>query len=155
MTIKQLSLSIFLIVLGTMSACSNLQNQGHPISLQQQQLLQNQKVIWQVTQIQGHTISQEERAHLPYLRFDAQRKQVNGSDGCNHIFGSYQIQGETLHLSPLASTKMLCIDTMQISDQFHLALSQVDRFEIDHQVLKLKDQSNHIIMQLESRTHLQ
>lgn len=42
---------------------------------------------------------------------------------------------------------------MQISDQFHLALAKVTSFSVEKQILKLKDQSNHVIMELHSQNH--
>ncbi|WP_111893351.1 META domain-containing protein [Acinetobacter sp. MB5] len=149
---KKLILLIILTSTGLISACSNFSGHSSIPALQQQQL-QTKEMVWQLYRIDGQTLSNQESTHLPYLRFDAANKQVSGSDGCNRIFGSYQIQGNTLHLSPLASTKMMCIDDMQISDQFHLALAKVESFSIEQQTLKLKDQSNHVIMEFHSQSH--
>lgn len=150
---KKLILLTLFTGLGVISACSSLPYQPSASLLQQQQELQAQQAIWQVTHIQGHALSADELAHQPSLSFDANNQQVKGSDGCNRIFGSYQIQGNTLHLSPLASTKMMCIDDMQISDQFLLALAKVESFSIEQQTLKLKDQSNHVIMEFHFQSH--
>ncbi|MHA3050873.1 META domain-containing protein [Acinetobacter sp. ANC 4640] len=150
---KKLILLILFTGLSVISACSSLPHQPSASVLQQQQELQAKQVIWQVTHIQGHALSADELAHRPSLSFDANSQQVRGSDGCNRIFGSYQLQGNNLRLSPLASTKMMCINNMQISDQFHLALAKVTSFSVEKQILKLKDQSNHVMMELHSQNH--
>ena len=150
---KKLILLTLFTGLGVISACSSLPYQPSASLLQQQQELQAQQAIWQVTHIQGHALSADELAHQPSLSFDINSQQVKGSDGCNRFFGSYQLQGHHLHFSPLASTKMMCVGNMQISDQFHLALAKVTSFSVEKQILKLKDQSNHVIMELHSQNH--
>ncbi|ENU79776.1 hypothetical protein F975_02405 [Acinetobacter sp. ANC 3789] len=150
---KKLILLTLFTSLGVISACSSVPYQTSASILQQQQELQAKQVIWQVTHIQGHALSADELAHQPSLSFDANSQQVKGSDGCNRIFGSYQLQGNNLHLGPLASTRMMCAGNMQISDQFHLALAKVTSFSVEKQILKLKDQSNHVIMELNSQNH--
>lgn len=152
MTLKQLIFSMVFVGLSVIAACSNLPNQPSAQILQQQQQLQKPHTVWKVTQIQGHLLTANELNHQPSLTFDIENKRVSGSDGCNRIFGSYQLQGNVLHLSPLASTKMMCLDSIQMNDQFHLALAQVESFSVEKQVLKLKDQSNHVIMELSPQT---
>lgn len=154
MTMKPIIFSIIFAGIGIVAACSSVPNSSSGQVFKQQQILQAQQIVWRVSSIHGYHLSHAERSHQPYLRFDMTNKQVSGSDGCNHIFGSYQLQGHILHLSPLASTKMMCMDSMQISDQFHLALAQVEYFEVKHRVLILKDQSKQVIMELHPETLL-
>lgn len=42
------------------------------------------------------------------IAFNNSTKQVSGFSGCNRFFGSYTIEGKTLKLGPLASTRKMC-----------------------------------------------
>lgn len=67
----------------------------------------------------------------PALHFDIAGKSVNGNDGCNNIFGSYQtsgLNGITIG-DKLAATMMFC---QGVSDQlFMSALKQTTKFTIE------------------------
>ena len=43
--------------------------------------------------------------------------EINGSAGCNSYFGSYELDGETITIGPLASTQMFCPDPPLVMDQ--------------------------------------
>ena len=48
-----------------------------------------------------------EAENAPFLEFTADGR-VNGTDGCNRLFGSWNIQGTRVTLTDMASTKMYC-----------------------------------------------
>ena len=132
-----------------LTACINLTPNNSADTTQQQTL---QQKTWQVTKINGQAITINSTS--PQLSFDSTKQRVTGTDGCNRIFGHYQIQGTKIQISPLASTRMMCTDNQQLSDQFHLAMKNVDHFHIEsNRVLQLLDQNNQVVVELQSDRH--
>ena len=59
--------------------------------------------------------------------------EVGGSAGCNHYFGSYEVDGEKLTFGPLASTEMYCMDPEGRMDQEYAylqALGKAEKYEV-------------------------
>ena len=59
--------------------------------------------------------------------------EVGGSAGCNHYFGSYEVDGEKLTFGPLASTEMWCEEPEGRMDQeysYLQALGKAGQYEI-------------------------
>jgi heat shock protein HslJ len=64
------------------------------------------------------------------LEFTADGR-VSGSGGCNRFTGSYTLDGDTLGVGPLASTKMMCPEAvMAQEDGFFQALGDVDQVAV-------------------------
>ena len=133
-----------------LTACINLTPNNSADAIAQQQQLQQQ--TWQVTKLNGQPIIANRTT--PQLTFDSNTHRVFGTDGCNRIFGHYQIQGHQIQISPLASTRMACIGNQQLSDQFHLAMRNVDHFRVErHRILQLLDRNNQVVVELHSYRH--
>ncbi len=76
----------------------------------------------------------------PELRLDADADRVSGSGGCNRLIGGFQLEGEQLRFSELASTKMACPAALMAMEQRYMeALGQVRRWSIDKRNLLLQD----------------
>lgn len=66
--------------------------------------------------------------------FDSAESQVEGTAGCNHYFGLYEINGNTLSIpGSIAATEMYCMEPEGVMDQekeYLTLLSMVDSFEV-------------------------
>ncbi|MCS5694129.1 META domain-containing protein [Cyanobium sp. FGCU-6] len=72
------------------------------------------------------------------LATDSER--VSGSGGCNRLIGGFQLNGEQLRFSPLASTQMACAPSaMAFERRYGEALQRVRRWNIDKRNLLLQD----------------
>jgi heat shock protein HslJ len=97
---------------------------------------------WQVTHIRG----QDDKAiaalsQPPTVRFDAGA--VQGFGGCNHLAGSYKLDGDRLTLGTLAGTMMACLEpVMAIETAFKQALAGVLRYSIAQDHLTLAAESD-------------
>lgn len=60
-----------------------------------------------------------------------------GNSGCNRFTGGYVVDADSLSFGPLASTRMACVDTMELEARFLDAMSRVDRYEIVDRELRL------------------
>ena len=67
---------------------------------------------------------------------------VSGSGGCNRFSGTYAVDGDSLTLSPLASTKMACADHVMAQEGvFFDGMAEVASFAIEGTQLTLSDGS--------------
>jgi heat shock protein HslJ len=67
------------------------------------------------------------------LQFNSSDKEINGSGGCNHYFGSYTIKSNCeLKILGLGATEMACSDSaLMIQEQKYFGLLQnADKIEI-------------------------
>ena len=79
---------------------------------------------WSAVELLGEAVSE---ASPPQLYFDGTAKRLSGFSGCNRVGGDYRLDGKTLALGPLASTRMACPDpAMALEDRFLSALARVD-----------------------------
>ena len=74
----------------------------------------------------------------PTATFDDGR--LAGSTGCNRYTGPYSVEGETLQLGAVASTRMACVPPADaVEREFLAALEQVARWRSDLDGLVLMD----------------
>ena len=68
---------------------------------------------------------------------------LTGSSGCNHYFGGYSLEGSTVKVSPLASTKVACpnSDIENQETQFLAALQMTESYTKDTSGLTLTNTS--------------
>ena len=90
-----------------------------------------------------------QRAARILLRPDS--KQVNGSGGCNRMFGVYELSGDSLRFSGIGSTKMACKDAMDTEAAFFAALLRVATWKVAGQQLDLSDASGALVARFEAR----
>lgn len=60
--------------------------------------------------------------------------QVSGSGGCNHYFGSYDVQGRAIQIGPLAWTEMACMEPEGVMEQEAAVLqylADAETFRVD------------------------
>ncbi|WP_407307203.1 META domain-containing protein [Acinetobacter sp.] len=139
-------------ILGTalaFSGCETIPNTS--ATIETANLVQLQNRTWIATQIGNTEIKTTPTAHhIPSLEFDAATKRVSGTDGCNRIMGSYEAGRDTLVLSPMAGTKMACLDDNNVSQQFNEALTKVANYQVFGKTLKLLDRHGNLLIQFTS-----
>lgn len=113
-------------------------------------LLQNTN--WVLTQMGATAFKTDQTALTPSIQFDAATQQLNGTDGCNRIMGSYTIKGHKLILSQLATTRMMCQNTMETANQYNRALAKVAGYHVYNQTLRLLDSYGNPVLQYKSGT---
>ena len=112
------------------------------------ELLQNKN--WSLTHIGATEYKVDPTAHnSPSLQFDATQR-LSGADGCNRIMGSYVVKKYEINLGQLASTKMMCQNTAELSNKFNEALNKVAGYQVYGQTLKLLDRNGNPVLQFKS-----
>ncbi len=93
---------------------------------------------WRLVAIEGRPLTPAERARNPRLRLEPDRLQVLGHAGCNRFFGGYRRSGETgLSFEQIASTRMYCMDAMDLEGAVLGALAKSAEFRISAGRLEL------------------
>ena len=86
----------------------------------------------------------------PHLLFARDTLQVSGSGGCNRITGGFTVEGDQVHLGPLAGTMMACANGMQQEQRFLESLNHVERYRMSVQQLELLDGSRAVLARFEA-----
>ena len=101
---------------------------------------------WSLVEMDGKPVVVAEGATVPSLVFDAHASRVSGSTGCNRLMGGYTRDGDALHFTPLATTRMLCTDSHVSEQAFLAALSSVTRYHIAGAMLTLADGDRAVLL---------
>lgn len=92
-----------------------------------------------------------DRGSRPTLRFSADQGSVSGATGCNTYFGTVHGSGNSISFGPLATTKMMCFDSLAVQEiQYLDILSKVNSFSSDgaHLTLRTGDGRQLVFSQL-------
>jgi heat shock protein HslJ len=109
---------------------------------------------WKLMELGGKPVAVTDNQREPYIVLRPDPKQVNGSGGCNRLFGSYETSGSTgnsLTFGGVGSTKMACPSGMETEAAFLPALGRVARWHITGQQLELSDSSGTLLARFEAR----
>lgn len=80
------------------------------------------------------------------LNFNDSEKMVSGYSGCNQFSGKYVIDGNTLKIGPLASTRKMCPEEInKIESSLLKALSETTSFDLSKNHLILKNDDKDIM----------
>lgn len=85
-----------------------------------------------------------------FVAFQSDGK-INGFAGCNSFFGTYTLNGETLKIGPLASTRKMCAEHMAAESAFLQGLQSAERLTATALELTLKDGADTPVMTLQRR----
>jgi len=88
-------------------------------------------------------------AHIVLMSKD---KRVAGSGGCNRIMGGYALEGSKLSFSKMASTMMMCEESMALEQSFLKTLDTVASWSIEGNTLLLKNASGLVVARLNAQT---
>ncbi len=94
---------------------------------------------WKTETISGEAVTVENKE--PFIKFKDDGS-TNGFLGCNSFSGSYEINEQTLIFKPLASTKKMCMQQMDIEAAMSAALAATAHYTINGEELTLLDGSN-------------
>jgi len=100
---------------------------------------------WRVVDIDGTRVSPGQET--PQLRFEEGR--VTGTSGCNRFFGEMNIDGRSLEIGDLGSTRMMCPEpVMAIEARLLDALQATARYGLDGTLLLLEDADGNPLLRL-------
>lgn len=94
---------------------------------------------WHLVELGNTAAIPADAARRPTIRFSPDSARASGSGGCNSYGGTAVINGASLRVSRVISTKRACVDQAlnQQETRFFSALETVDRFAISADTLRL------------------
>ena len=99
---------------------------------------------WKLVSLNDQTVSVSAHQREPHLVF-ASDMRVSGSDGCNSIAGSYNLNGNQINLGQLVSTRKACIEGGEQAHAFTVALSAIYSYQIQGNTLELADKNDTVV----------
>ena len=109
-----------------------------------------EKTDWRLVRLGGAAVTAADPQRAPNLVLDATTHRVNGSGGCNRLSGGYELEGEHLKFTRMASTMMACPSGMETEQKFLAALEQVKKWKVAGRQLDLMDDSGAVVAVLEA-----
>lgn len=94
---------------------------------------------WKLVALNGKPVRVIKDQREPHLILDAKELRLSGSGGCNNVMGGFEIDGDTLRFTQMASTMMMCPDGMEQERAFLQTLESVARYRIAGDALTLSD----------------
>lgn len=83
-----------------------------------------------------------------HLIFNSENGLINGSGGCNRIFGGYTLgKKKSLRFSEIGSTRMAC-QNMNFETRFLDLLDQVRYYDVEEDTMLLKNGKKEVILKL-------
>ena len=98
---------------------------------------------WILTSINNQSIEQSQNP--PSIQFEANKKVISGTDGCNQYQSSFEMESKNkIRIAPLSKTKKMCMGVMDLAKQFSTYLQTANSITFNDQGnLVLKTSSNH------------
>ena len=106
---------------------------------------------WRLVALGDKPVAAVDTGRAPRILLQPDSKQVNGSGGCNRMFGVYELNGDALRFSGIGSTKMACKDGMDTETAFLPSLLRVAKWRVTGQQLELSDSTGAVLARFEAR----
>jgi copper homeostasis protein (lipoprotein) len=104
---------------------------------------------WRLSFLESEAVLPVPDQREPHLVFQEEDR-LAGSDGCNRIVGDYQLDGASIELSRLATTRMACAEGMEQASRFLQALEKVNQYRIIGRHLEMLDASGSLRLRFEA-----
>ena len=106
---------------------------------------------WKLVRLGDNPVAAATNRREPHLIFAADALRVAGSDGCNRMTGSLELDGDRLRFGRMASTQMACVDNNDQQTRFFSeALKHVERYRIRGSHLELLDETGAVRARFEA-----
>jgi copper homeostasis protein (lipoprotein) len=105
---------------------------------------------WKLVRLSGTPVRVAEAQPEPHLIFAGDEPRISGSGGCNRVTGSFELDGDKLHLGRMAGTMMACLTGMEQEQRFLQSLAKVERYRISGSHLEMLDAAGAVIARFEA-----
>jgi len=94
---------------------------------------------WNLIELNGDPVTAASAESQPYIYLHSEGDKLSGSGGCNRLFGSFDLSGNSLQFHSVASTRMACADnSMEHEPALLEALKLVSSYRIEGDTLILR-----------------
>ncbi len=92
---------------------------------------------WKLVELNDKPVTPVSDRQEAYLQLESKGKRLAGSGGCNRILGGYELTGDQIRFTKIASTRMACIKGMETEQEFLKALEATTGFKLSGRNLEL------------------
>ena len=133
-------------------ACVSSSDKQHPSqpALRYQAESPLRGTYWKLVRLGDMPVHVAENQREPHLILANFEPRVSGSGGCNRVTGSFDLDGDKLHLRSMAGTRMACVAGMEQEQRFLQTIEMVDRYRIKSSHLELLDAGGVVIARFEA-----
>jgi len=124
---------------------------GSPAAAGRNSVASLENTYWKLTRLGKVAVSMAPQQSEPHLVLTSESHRVSGSGGCNRLMGSYQLHGDELTFSHMASTMMACPEGMDTEKALLNALEEVKTWKVTQRKLELFDIDGNAVASLEAR----
>jgi heat shock protein HslJ len=97
------------------------------------------EIHWNLIELDGNPLPTSTPDDRPYLYLQSQGDKVSGSLGCNRLFGSYDLSGNSIEFHSIAATRMACAnESMETEAKMIDLLKLATSFQVIGDVLSLR-----------------
>lgn len=89
---------------------------------------------WMLLSLEGQSPQAPKNTRTAYIRLEEKKNKVKGFSGCNHFFGKYELNGDSLRFSDLGATRMMCPNIEQ-ETKLMKVLGRVESYAIAGRIL--------------------
>ncbi len=101
-----------------------------------------ERTHWKLTWVEGNRV--EGASPRPaFIMLNPESHRIGGSDGCNSLLGTYELNGDHLRFPGTARTLMACATGADAGGKLVDALEKVRQWKISGDELELRDESGH------------
>ncbi|WP_192347581.1 META domain-containing protein [Algoriphagus sp. Y33] len=102
-----------------------------------------------VVEMMGNPVQTSGSPNDAHLIFNSENSLINGSGGCNRIFGDFVLdKRKSLRFSDVGATRMTC-QNQTFENRFLDLLDQVRYYDVDGEMLLLKNGRKEVILKLQ------
>lgn len=87
----------------------------------------------------------------PNIEFNSKEHRVGGSGGCNRLMGTYELDGQSIRFSKMATTRMACEKGMDLEKNFLAALDAVRTWKLEDNHLDLFAEDGKLLARFQAR----
>jgi putative lipoprotein len=106
---------------------------------------------WALVALRGQPAPMGAGSRPATLRFDTDSNRVSGFSGCNRAAGGFTTNGDSLTFSPLAMTRMMCTEGMELERSYAEVVGATRTFRLTADTLELVDQAGTVSARFERR----
>ncbi len=105
---------------------------------------------WKLVELGGRPVTVWPDQREPHFRLNPEDGQLTGSGGCNGLLGRFEVDGDSVRFTHVATTRMRCPQGMEQEGAFVAALEAANRAVVSGEQLRLYD-GDRLLARFESR----
>jgi heat shock protein HslJ len=105
---------------------------------------------WKLIRLENRAIEPGQGKREAHITLRPEEQRISGNGGCNRLMGLYEIEGQHILFSQMATTKLGCLNGMDEEQRLLQVLSRVTDWQIDGQYLELLDSNGWVLARFEA-----